>query len=270
MHHFIVIGNPISHSKSPQIHHAFARQVGIDIRYERQFCPADKESFKAVVEAFFNGGGRGANVTLPFKEWAYELCDHLSDHAKSAKAVNTLMLQDGKLYGDNTDGRGLVADLMAKRVALSAKNVAIFGAGGATLGVMLPLLETGANLTIFNRTLAKAERLVDEFSPFLQTNQSLTAETLTPDNLTGTYDIIINATSTSTTGQSLDLASTDIVCTDTAYDMMYGKPSEFLTHFSHARTFDGMGMLINQAKLAFELWTGETVDLDRVDWSAIL
>lgn len=271
MYHFIVIGNPISHSKSPVIHTAFARSLGLDISYHRQFCPADKESFKAVVEAFFCGGGTGANITLPFKEWAYELCDTLSSHAKSAKAVNTLAIRDGKLFGDNTDGRGLVADLTTKGVDLTSKNVAIFGAGGATLGAMLPLLQAGANITIFNRTLVKAERLVVEFSPFLQPNQTLCAKILTTQNLTGVYDVIINATSASTTGQSLDLAHTDIICTDTAYDMMYGKSSEFLTHFAgQVQTFDGMGMLINQAKLAFELWTGQIVDLSCIDFETIL
>lgn len=113
MHHFIVIGNPISHSKSPAIHTAFARSVGLDISYNRQFCPDDFGSFKAVIEAFFHGGGVGANVTLPFKEMAFDICQEvgtLSEYAKNAGAVNTLAIKDGKLYGDNTDGRGLVAD----------------------------------------------------------------------------------------------------------------------------------------------------------------
>lgn len=257
MHHFIVIGNPISHSKSPAIHTAFARSVGLDIKYSRQFCPDDFDSFKAVVEAFFHGGGVGANVTLPFKEMAFTICQTdgtLSPHAKSAGAVNTLAIKDGKLYGDNTDGRGLVADLVAHGVDLHDKKVAILGAGGATRGAILPLLESGAVVSVYNRTLSKAERLAHDF------NGQITAHALT--DLHGYFDVIINATSATTHNQTLDL---QCVMADTVYDMMYGKPSAFLNHFNHATQIDGMGMLINQAKLSFELWTGRTVDLDKVD-----
>lgn len=270
MRHCIVIGNPIAHSKSPTIHHEFARQLDIDVRYERQFCPDDVQSFKAVVDAFFNGGGVGANVTLPFKEMAFDLCQstgELSDFARTAGAVNTLALKNGKLYGDNTDGRGLVADLTAKGVDLQNKNVAILGAGGATRGAILPLLQAGVNsITIFNRTLAKAEHLVDIFTPFAN-NQKLFALPLTPQELTGYFDVIINATSAGTTGQTVGFDNADII-TEVAYDMMYGKPTEFLNHFSHfATAHDGMGMLIHQALLSFGLWTGadiSQVDLDLV------
>ena len=125
--HFIVIGNPIAHSKSPDIHQAFADEVGLDIRYERQYCPEDSASFTAVVAAFFNGGGIGANVTVPFKQNAYELCRDqggLSAHAAVAGAVNTLLLKDGKLYGDNTDGQGLVNHLQQLGWPLSGAKVA--------------------------------------------------------------------------------------------------------------------------------------------------
>lgn len=258
MHHFIVIGNPIAHSKSPAIHTAFADSVGIDISYQRQFCPDDFDSFKAVVEAFFCGGGTGANVTLPFKQIAHQLCDTLSPHAKSAQAVNTLMLKDGKLYGDNTDGRGLVADFNAHHIDLNGKNIAILGAGGATYGAILPLLESGATLSVYNRTLHKAKQLAQDF------NHQIHADDLT--NLSGHFDIIINATSATTTNQTLDLKN---VSCDVAYDMMYGKPSTFLTHFDTAKQIDGLGMLINQARLSFELWTGCAVDLAKVDLSGV-
>lgn len=258
MHHFIVIGNPISHSKSPQIHHAFARSLGLDISYARQFCPNDTDSFQAVVEAFFCGGGTGANVTLPFKERAYQLCDELSDHAKAAQAVNTLMLKDNKFCGDNTDGRGLVADLLDKGIALKQKSVAILGAGGATRGVIQPLLSAGARVSIFNRTAHKAHTLAQAF------DHQINAHAL--DELSGHFDVIINATSATTTNQALSLG--DVSC-GVAYDMMYGKPSEFLAHFAKAQTFDGFGMLINQAKLSFEWWTGHKVDLTQVDLSAL-
>lgn len=262
MQHFIVIGNPINHSKSPAIHQAFAHSVGLDISYHRQFCPDDAGSFRAVVEAFFHGGGIGANVTLPFKEIAFELCDTLSDYAKTAKAVNTLAMRDGKLYGDNTDGRGLVADLLAHDISLTDRQVAIIGAGGATRGVILPLIEQGAKLTIFNRTLSKAQALKDDFCAF----GDIDIKTL-DDLATGEFDfdVIINATSATTTGQTLKLSPK--LHATVAYDMMYGKPSPFLAHFGtqNARTLDGYGMLINQAKLAFELWTGANIELNQVN-----
>lgn len=268
MHHFIVIGNPIAHSKSPIIHHEFARQVGLDIRYARQFCPNDFDSFGAVVDAFFNGGGVGANVTLPFKEWAFDLCQNtgeLSDFARSAGAVNTLAIKDGKLYGDNTDGRGLVADSLNKGVALNGKTIAILGAGGATRGAILPLLNAGATITIFNRTLSKAQTLIDDFKQY-HTNH-LFAKSL--EELTGEFDVIINATSAITNNQSLNLADKNINA-QYAYDMAYGKDSEFINHFKNngAVCYDGLGMLINQAVLSFELWTGVDrgeIELDEIE-----
>ncbi len=265
MQHFIVIGNPINHSKSPAIHHTFADSVGLDICYQRQFCPDDQGSFEAVVQAFFAGGGMGANVTLPFKEIAHQLCQNtgaMSDDAKMAGAVNTLMIRDGKLYGDNTDGRGLVADLISQDVDLTHKKIAILGAGGATRGAILPLLSHGAHLAIYNRTLAKAEQLVQDFD-----HPNLSAHSLDELQHTTHFDVIINATSATTTGQSLDFGR---ITADFAYDMMYGKPSAFLAHFAKqgARVSDGYGMLIHQAKLAFELWTGASIDLDQVNLPA--
>lgn len=261
MQHFIVIGNPINHSKSPQIHHAFAESVGLDICYQRQFCPDNKDSFEAVVQAFFAGGGVGANVTLPFKEIAHQLCYNtgtLSDDAKMAGAVNTLMVRDGKLYGDNTDGRGLVSDLLNQGIDLTHKKIAILGAGGATRGAILPLLHQGAHLAIYNRTPAKAEQLVQDFN-----HPNLSAHSLDELQDKTHFDVIINATSATTTGQSMDFGR---ITADFAYDMMYGKPSAFLAHFANqgAGTSDGFGMLIHQAKLAFELWTGTAVDLSAV------
>lgn len=267
-YHFMVVGNPVAHSKSPMLHQAFAKQVGLNIAYHRQFCADDFCNFLAVVESFFNGGGNGMNVTVPFKEKAFDLCEavgELSEFARTAGAVNTLAIKNGKLYGDNTDGRGLVADLLSKGVVLADKNIAILGAGGATRGAILPLLQAGANVTIFNRTLQKAEQLVAIFSPFkTDDKQILTAKALNPQDLTGYFDVIINATSAGTTGQSLNLAQTDI-STDVAYDMMYGKQTEFLEHFNNqAVCYDGLGMLINQGALSFELWTGEKVNLQSI------
>lgn len=261
MQHFIVIGNPISHSKSPQIHHAFAKHTGLAISYQRQFCPDDKDSFVAVVQAFFHGGGVGANVTLPFKEITYQLCadtGNLSDEAACAKAVNTLAIKDGKLYGDNTDGRGLVADLIEQGVSLASSDVAIVGAGGATRGAILPLLKAGAKLTIYNRTLTKAQSLATDFDAL--SKHPLSIKTL-DELMRAKHDVIINATSATTHGQHLNLGDCQA---NFAYDMMYGKPSAFLAHFAaqNAKICDGYGMLIHQAAYAFELWTSQVITAD--------
>lgn len=268
MRHFIVIGNPINHSKSPLLHQEFARQTGLTIAYNRQFCPADKDSFRAVVDAFFNGGGIGANVTLPFKEWAFELCQTkgaLSDFAQTAGAVNTLFIKNNSLYGDNTDGRGLVADLLSKNISLQGATIAILGAGGATRGAILPLLNAGAAVRIFNRTTEKAQNLVHQFNAF-NANQKLTAHAL--DELAGKFDVIINATSAGTNNQSLNLSRYPISATY-AYDMAYGKQTEFLSHFANkeATCYDGIGMLIHQGLIAFGQWND--VDIANIDLNTI-
>lgn len=266
-YHCIVIGNPIAHSKSPELHHAFARQTGVNLTYQRQLCPTDKDSFVAVVEAFFAGGGTGANVTVPFKEMAFDLLKErgeLSEFAQVAGAVNTLAIKNGKLYGDNTDGHGLVADLQSKGVTLQDKNVAILGAGGATRGVILPLLNAGIHsLHIANRTVEKAETLVKLMVNFDKNfADKLSFSSL--EELPNKFDVIINATSIGLSGQRLNLDEGDMVVMDVAYDMMYGKPTEFLQYFQgfqNVSCYDGLGMLVNQGALSFELWTGENVDL---------
>lgn len=259
--HFIVIGNPISHSKSPDLHAAFAQQVGIDICYNRQFCPNDFESFKAVVEAFFGGGGVGANVTVPFKEMAWQLCQgHISQYAQAAKAVNTLFIKDNKLYGDNTDGRGLVNDLQQKGVALKGKTLVILGAGGAARGAVLPLLQADvAHLHIANRTIQKACELACLFNNIKTNTQQITYSDLA--SLPRDIDVIINATSIGLSNERLSFDCT--INAKVAYDMMYGRPSAFLAFFDkqNSQCFDGLGMLIHQGKLSFEMWTQKAVDL---------
>ena len=263
--HFIVIGNPIAHSKSPDIHAAFATQTGLEICYQRQYCPDNQDSFTAVVEAFFAGGGVGANVTVPFKQMAYELCDQrggLSQHAKVAGAVNTLMLKDGQLYGDNTDGQGLVNHLLSLGWPLEKAKVAILGAGGASRGVILPLIEAGIqNLTIANRTVAKAQILAEQLCAASPLVKAINPEYCALNELDGDFDIIINATSIGLSGDMLPLK--DSLHCQYAYDMMYGRELPFLTHFAEtgAHVADGYGMLIGQAALSFQLWTGAKVDL---------
>lgn len=273
--HFIVIGNPIAHSKSPEIHQVFAAQAGIDIDYQRQYCPDDAASFTAVIEAFFHGGGVGANVTVPFKQVAYDCCaarGGLSEHAKVAGAVNTLLLnktllQSGvptaeALYGDNTDGQGLVNHMTSLGWPLTQARVAIIGAGGAARGVVLPLIEAGVKqLTIANRTLTKAETLVTELSAASRTIAEHDIQTCATTELTGQFDLIINATSIGLSGDTLPLAE-ELNC-HYAYDMMYGRTLPFLQHFEAraAQISDGYGMLIGQAVLSFERWTGHTIDV---------
>lgn len=274
--HFIVIGNPIAHSKSPEIHQVFAAQAGIDISYQRQYCPDDNASFGAVVEAFFNGGGVGANVTVPFKQLAYALCESqggLSEHARVAGAVNTLLLKSDEsqkdhlqkinaLYGDNTDGQGLVNHIISLGWPLAQARVAIIGAGGAARGVILPLIQAGiGQLTIANRTLNKAEVLVEELSAASDAINKHAIETCATTELTGQFDLIINATSIGLSDDTLPIAD-DLNC-HYAYDMMYGRALPFLQHFAArgAQTSDGYGMLIGQAALSFERWTAHTIDV---------
>ena len=273
--HFIVIGNPIAHSKSPEIHEQFAVQAGIDISYQRQYCPDDTASFIAVVEAFFNGGGVGANVTVPFKQVAYDCCaarGGLSAHAKTAGAVNTLsinqaMLQQGAslteaLYGDNTDGQGLINHINSLGWPLTGARVALIGAGGAARGVILPLIESGiGTLTIANRTVSKAAALAGELSAASPVINEKPIETCATSDLVGDFDIIINATSIGLSGDTLPLS--DALSCHYAYDMMYGRALPFLQHFAarDAKTSEGYGMLIGQAALSFERWTGYQIDV---------
>ena len=273
--HFIVIGNPIAHSKSPEIHAQFALQSGIDICYQRQYCPDEATSFAALIEAFFHGGGVGANVTVPFKQVAYECCQArggLSEHAKVAGAVNTLLLNKALLksgtplaeaiHGDNTDGQGLVNHITSLNWSLNDARVALIGAGGAARGVILPLIQAGIeSLTIANRTVSKAEMLVNELSAASATIADKQIKTCPTTVLTGTFDIIINATSSGLSGETLPLHH-ELSC-QYAYDMMYGRTLPFLEHFAArgAQTSDGYGMLIGQAALSFERWTGHTINV---------
>ena len=139
---FAVIGNPIEQSRSPELHHAFAAKTGVDLNYKKILAPLD--GFESAVKAFFDQNGVGMNVTVPFKEQAFALCDQLTERAKIAKAVNTLWMQDGQLYGDNTDGQGLVAAIQALNWNLANSHILILGAGGATRGVIYPLVQAGA------------------------------------------------------------------------------------------------------------------------------
>lgn len=268
---YVVIGNPIAHSKSPQIHTLFAAQFPehaavAGFAYERLLAPID--GFASAVQTFAAEGGRGANVTVPFKEDAFRFARDLSPRAQAAGAVNTLKrLPNGDWLGDNTDGAGLVADVL-RHVAIQGRRILLLGAGGAARGVILPLLEQQPlSLTLANRTLSKAEQLIAHF----QANTPIELCASEYDAIVGEFDLIINATSASLSGERLPISNSVFAADALAYDMMYGKAeTPFLAQAREAGValrVDGLGMLVGQAAEAFELWTGLRPDVEPVlDW----
>jgi shikimate dehydrogenase len=251
---YAVFGHPIAHSKSPQIHAAFARQTGQDMTYEAILAP--KDGFADSVGAFIAAGGRGANVTVPFKEDAFRLASRLSPRAERAGAVNTLTFDADGTLGDNTDGAGLVADLTRNLgCALAGKRILLLGAGGAARGVLDPLLgQQPAALVIANRTVSRAQDLAALFGRGVSACGFDAADIA--------FDLIINATAASLAG-ALPPLSPRVFSADTlAYDMMYGRDTPFLDFArSHgATTADGLGMLVEQAAEAFYLWRGVRPD----------
>jgi shikimate dehydrogenase len=256
---YAVIGNPIAHSKSPALHAAFARQCGQDIRYEAILGPLD--GFRAAVEAFRQAGGRGMNVTVPFKVEALALADTLTERARLAQAVNTLRFDADGIFGDNTDGIGLVNDIQQRLgFAIGGKRVLILGAGGAARGSVLPLAEAGpARLVIVNRTQAKAEALREQFA-------GVAALDVEPcDGLAGqSFDLVINATSAGLHGESLPLPAGIFAPGALAYDMVYGNTGTPFMAAARAlgasRVSDGLGMLVGQAAESFFLWRGVRPD----------
>lgn len=253
---YAVIGHPIAHSKSPRIHAAFAAQTGEALSYEALLAPLD--DFAGTWAAFRAAGGRGANVTVPFKEAAWALCDVRSRQAEQAGAVNTLMVaSDGRLLGDNTDGVGLVRDISVNAGwPLSGARVLLLGAGGAARGVIGPLLAAGAALVqVANRTPAKAEVLASLFSGDGDVRACALADLAVATE--AAFDVIINATSASLQGERVSLAAGWFHADTAAYDMMYGRETPFLAWAREqglARRRDGLGMLVEQAAEAFFIW----------------
>ncbi len=251
---YAVFGHPIAHSKSPQIHAAFARQTGQDLHYEAILAPLD--GFADSVAAFIAAGGRGANVTVPFKEEAFRLASRLSPRAQRAGAVNTLVFDADGILGDNTDGAGLVADLNRNlHCTLAGKRILLLGAGGAARGVIEPLLDQQpAELVIANRTVSRAEELAKLFGHGVRACGFDAADT--------PFDVVINATAASLAGDLPPLSPRVFTADTLAYDMMYGRDTPFLTFArTHgARTADGLGMLVEQAAEAFYLWRGVRPD----------
>ncbi len=252
MERYCVFGNPVAHSKSPRIHREFARLTGQALSYTAELAPLD--GFEATVLRFFAEGGRGCNVTVPFKEQAWQLAEVRSVRAEKAGAVNTLLYgKDGRLYGDNTDGVGLVRDLSSAALVIRRARVLVLGAGGAVRGVLGPLLaERPASLLIANRTREKAEQLAALFSDEGPVTACSFAE------LAGqSFDLVINGTSASLQGEMPPLPAGLLAAGSHAYDMMYGaEPTVFLRWAQEegAQVRDGLGMLVEQAAEAFFLW----------------
>ncbi|PTQ88903.1 shikimate dehydrogenase [Agitococcus lubricus] len=253
---YAVIGNPIGHSRSPRIHRAFAASTLQDLSYEAILSPLDNFSL-TVAQFFAQPEAKGLNVTLPFKEQAYALSEVLSLRAQQAGAVNTLMKgKDGRLYGDNTDGTGLVRDITQNLGwQLANKRILVVGAGGAVRGVLGVLLAAQpASLSICNRTPAKAQALAELFKPYGHI-QALAFSELQADSV----DIIINGSSASLSGESLPLARGILAANACAYDMAYGKkdlPFLAWAKAEGAQIQDGLGMLIEQAAESFFIWRG--------------
>ena len=252
---YVLFGNPIRHSKSPQIHGGFARATAQDLAYELIEAPLD--GFAAAVAAFRASGGRGANVTMPFKLEAYALATDLSERARLAGAANAMKFEGERILADNFDGVGLVNDIERNLgFPLAGRRVLLMGAGGAARGAVLPLLEQRpAQLVIANRTVAKAEALGEQFAPF-----GAFATGGYPDLGDQSFDIVINATSASLRGELPPVTRAAFAQGCLAYELAYGKGlTPFLTLARDAgtqRLADGVGMLVEQAAEAFAWWRG--------------
>lgn len=261
---FAVVGNPIKHSRSPAIHEQFGVQTGIALHYGLLESPLD--GFTHTVTNFFARGGHGLNVTVPFKEEAYALCGtQLSERARLAGAVNTLWMQDQTLHGCNTDGVGLLADIDRLGVTIAGKRVLLIGAGGAAKGVLLPLLEAGCSmLHVVNRSPQRAHTLKQHVDTQLVRHAGKVSSGGL-EQAHGEWDIAINATSSSLSGEAPALTGARYAPGALAYDMMYGaQPTPFMVQAQAAGAAllaDGLGMLVGQAAEAFFIWNAVRPDI---------
>lgn len=253
---YAVFGNPIKHSKSPQIHAAFAEQTGQTLHYRAHKVELGR--FAEVAAEFFRNGGRGLNITVPFKLDAFEFADELSGRARLAGAVNTLASgEDGRIYGDNTDGVGMVRDMNDNLGwQISGRRVLVLGAGGAVRGILGPLLkQRPERLLVVNRTASKAESLAELFADMGDVSgggYELLSE--------GQFDLIVNGTSASMSGDLPPLPGSILSNDCCAYDMMYGAdPTPFMRWAASEAAWavsDGLGMLVEQAAESFCIWRG--------------
>jgi len=253
---YAVFGQPIKHSKSPRIHQLFAQQTGQALSYEAQEVPS--EQFESAVSTFFAKGGKGLNCTVPLKELAWAYAQHKTERAQLGKAVNTLALQvDGTILGDNTDGVGLVTDLTVNHdISLGGSRILILGAGGATRGIIAPIFEKSPqSITIANRTIDKAAKLATEFQ-----HKGTISGCGFNELKNRQFDLIINATSASLSGQLPPLPEDLLAKQGVCYDLAYGnEPTVFVRWGQENRavkSLDGLGMLVEQAAEAFFIWRG--------------
>ncbi len=260
-----VLGNPIEHSLSPIIHNFFAKETNIQISYEKILVQDEFESFINT----FKKHAYGCNVTIPFKEDAYKIADKLSDEAKIAKAVNTLLFKDNIIYGHNTDGLGLILDFKDKGISLLNKKILLIGAGGASLGILKPLFDSNIlDITLVNRTKEKALYLRDYFVQEIKNTKDifhvLSLDSLN-NNLDLSFDIIINASASSLYNELPNISDAILKKAHCVYDLMYTKDGDtiFTKHcreLNVQHSIQGLGMLIRQAALSFELWTEKKVN----------
>jgi shikimate dehydrogenase len=248
------MGYPVSHSRSPVIHRLFALQTGQDIQYELlQVAP---DNLETAVRQFQRTGGKGLNVTVPHKAEVVKLCDHLSERASTAGAANTLSFRDGEIHGDNTDGIGLLRDLVINHgMTLEGANILILGAGGATRGIVGPLLEMQPSMVrIANRTIDKADALVGHFSRY----GPVSACRFNAVPVTKRFDLVINATSAAFKGEAPPYPEAAVSAETFCYDLSYGLTptpfSEWARQQGAAKSIMGWGMLVEQAAESFYIW----------------
>ena len=261
MDKYAVFGNPIEHSKSPAIHTQFATSLGEQIDYRAILAPID--GFKKSVSNFFAQGGLGANVTMPFKEQAFELVDERTELATIVGAVNTIkLLDDGRLLGDNTDGIGFVNDLLANKVAIKDKRILLIGAGGAARGVILPLLaQQPSEIVIVNRTAAKANTLAELFSKYGKVIGYGFDDLPESD-----YSLIVNSTSSSVHNELPGLDKKHLNHCECVYDMFYSLKNTLFMQWAQDNklgisVLDGSGMLVGQAAQAFYVWRNKMPEI---------
>lgn len=259
-----VMGYPVSHSRSPIIHRLFAQQSGQDMQYELLQVAPDK--LETAVMQFQRTGGKGLNITVPHKHAVASLVDAASERANIAGAVNTLVFKDGHIYGDNTDGVGLLTDLTLNLgMQLEKSNILILGAGGATRGIVAPLLEAKpASLCIANRTIAKAEAIIEIF----RNHGPVSACSFTDVEKLPIYDLVINATSAGVKGETPPYPNAAISPHTFCYDLSYGLSptpfSEWAAEHGAAKSVMGWGMLVEQAAASFYIWRGIRPDTKAV------
>jgi shikimate dehydrogenase len=262
MDRYVVAGNPVEHSQSPFIHAMFAAATGEAVAYDRLLCPMD--GFAAALRRFADEGGRGCNVTVPFKFDAFRLAPRHTDRAALAEAVNTLRFDAGGWLGDNTDGAGLVRDIEHNAARpLAGHRVLVIGAGGAAAGALGPLIAARpAQLDVVNRTLAKARELLERHRPLAESH-GVALAALALDDAGAAYDVVINASASSLKGDAIPVDARVLRPGTLALDMMYGPAARAFLAWAEARGAigrDGLGMLVEQAAEAFHLWRGVRPD----------